>query len=238
MKLQELEDVLLATRLPLTGLSNRLRWGECESREAAESAMLQLAAFVTIKDDLHDHVSALKAIVQICAAVDKGLYLEECQRCSWGEHRCEYACTTEDDAHCEMFDDRPPHTAILDWLEAINPLRPLVKDWIAGQMEVQQGVRAALDQFFEGVTFMTPGVDDEGHEAMIEMSPEEFRTQRAPQDAKEDRANESVANRIDQYELNLERILVICQQLGDLQEVAHILIEGMPPQVTRPMTLS
>jgi hypothetical protein len=29
MKLKELEDVLLATRLPLTMFSNRLRWGEC-----------------------------------------------------------------------------------------------------------------------------------------------------------------------------------------------------------------
>jgi hypothetical protein len=47
-----------------------------------------------------------------------------------------------------------------------------------------------------------------------------------------------VANRVDQYELNLERIRVISRQNGSLQEIATLITNGLPPQVTIPIGLS
>jgi hypothetical protein len=47
-----------------------------------------------------------------------------------------------------------------------------------------------------------------------------------------------VVQRVEQYELNLERIRVICRQGGALQEVATVITDGLPPQMTKPMSLS
>jgi hypothetical protein len=101
-----------------------------------EDHIFSLANFVTMKADLHDHVSTLKGILKICEAVTNGCYLEDCQHCNWGEHRCEYACTSKDE-HCDSFDERTPYAAILDWLDELNPLRDRVKQWILAQGGVQ-----------------------------------------------------------------------------------------------------
>jgi hypothetical protein len=142
MKLKELHDVLLATRTPIELFTNMLRWGECRSEEEAFHHRLQLAGFVTIKADLQDHIQALEQILEICEAVAKGRYLEDRQRCHWQDHTCEYACTRPNE-HCDSFDDRPPHQAILGWLDDCHPLRDIVRGWIVAQGEVQQKMQKA-----------------------------------------------------------------------------------------------
>jgi hypothetical protein len=72
MKLQELKDVKRAIELPILMATNRLRWGECDDADDATNMIYQLAAAVTCKADLHDHIVALEAIVEICEAVGKG----------------------------------------------------------------------------------------------------------------------------------------------------------------------
>jgi hypothetical protein len=72
MTLKELQDVLRATELPIVLFTNRLRWGECESREEAEDHIFQLADFVTIKADLKDHIFPLEQILKICEAGSQG----------------------------------------------------------------------------------------------------------------------------------------------------------------------
>jgi hypothetical protein len=233
MTLKELQDVLLQTHHPLLLLSNRVRWDECRSEDEKVQTLFILGEFVTVKDDLKDHVSALKQLLEICEAVAKGRYLEDRQRCNWGEHRCEYACTQPDE-HCDSFDDRTPYATILDSLDECRPLRLLVKEWIVQQGGLQQAMREGIRQFFPDLKHYNIGVDTEGNQHMEEMDEEDF----AAYDAEQKRQHESVVNRVEQYELNLERIRVICRQQGSLPEVAALITEGMPPQVTRPITLS
>jgi len=233
MKLKELQDVLFATRMPIELFTNRLRWGECDSEEEAFYHRLELADYITIQADLKDYISTLQHILEICAAVAKGRYLEDCQRCHWGDHPCEDACMAPDE-HCDSFDDRPPHTAILGWLDDCRPLRDLVKDWIVAQGEMQKTMREGIRQFFPDLKTYHIGEDQDGNRVMAEMTPED----QAAYDAQQNRQHESVAQRVEKYELNLDRIRVICRQGGSLQEVATLITEGLPLQVTRPITLS
>jgi hypothetical protein len=237
MKLKELQDVLHATEFPIVLFTNRLRWGECASREEAEDHIYQLADFVTIKADLKDHIFALEQILEICDIVAKGRYLEDHQRCHWKDHTCQYACTTKDE-HCDSFDDRTPHAAILGWLEELNPLRDRVKEWILAQGGVQQGLREGLRRFFPIGKAYQISEDAEGHSLVKELTPAEWRAKEAARDAEEGRKHDSVANRVEQYELNLARIRVICEQEGSLQEVATLITEGMPPQLRQPVSPS
>lgn len=233
MKLKEWQDVLFATRIPIELFTNRLRWGQCESEHDVFEARLQLADFVTIQADLKDHIFALEQILAICTAVVQGRYLEDRQRCHWKDHTCEYTCMGPDE-HCDSFDDRPPHTAILGWLDECRPLRDIVKQWIVAQGEMQQKMREGIRPFFPDLKPYQVGEDQDGNTVMAEMTPEN----QAAYDAQQDRQHESMAQRVEQYELNLDRIRVICRQRGSLQEVATLITEGLPPQVTRPITLS
>jgi hypothetical protein len=136
--------------------------------------------------------------------------------------------------HCDSFDDRPPHTAILGWLDECRLLRDIVKQWIVAQGDMQQKMRVGIRQFFPDLKTYQVGEDQDGNTVMAEMTREDH----AAYDAQQNRQHESVAQRVEQYELNLVRIRVICHQGGSLQEVATLITEGLPPQVTRPITLS
>jgi hypothetical protein len=171
MKLKELRDVLVQTELPILLFTNRLRWGQCETEHEAIEARLQLADFVTIKADIKGHVFALDQILEICEAVAKGRYLEDHQRCHWKDHTCQYQCTTKDE-HCDSFDGRPPHEAVLGWLDDCQPLREIVKDWIMAQPEMQQKMREGFRQFFPDVKAYQVGEDKDGNQVMAEMTPE------------------------------------------------------------------
>jgi hypothetical protein len=230
MTLDQLQDILLQTRLPIMLFTNRLRWEEYRSEEACEQRF-QLAEFVTIEADLEDHVQALRGILRIGDAVTQGRYLDDRQRCHWGDDRCEYACTGPDE-HCDSFDERPPHQAIVSWLDECRPLRGMVKAWIVEQGELQQKMREGFRRYFPEVQTYPIGEDAEGNRVMVEMTPADH----VAYDAEQHRQHESVAPRIDQYEINLERIRVLCQQQGDLAEVSYLIREGMPPQVRRPFT--
>jgi hypothetical protein len=120
----------------------------------------------------------------------------------------------------------------------MNPLRDRVKEWILAQGGVQQGLREGLRRFFPIGNVYEISEDAEGNSVMKALTPEEWQAKEAAHDAKEDRKHESVANRVEQYELNLERIRVICQQEGSLQEVATLITEGMPPQLRQPISPS
>jgi hypothetical protein len=222
MKLKELRDVLRHTELPILLCTNRLRWGQCTSEREAVETRLQLADFVTIKADLQEHIFELGQILEICDAVTRGRYLEDRQRCHWKDHTCQYACTTKDE-HCDSFDDQPPHQAILGWLEECRPLRDAVKDWIVAQGELQQKMRQGFRRFFPDVKAYRMGEDKDGNQVMAEMTRED----QVAYDTKQTRQHESVASRVEQYELNLERIRVICRQGGSLHEVAAMIAEGL-----------
>jgi hypothetical protein len=243
MKLQELKDVKRALELPILLATNRLRWGECDDADDATQMIYQLANAVTCKADLHDHIVALEAIVEICATVAKGRYLEDHQRCHGtdrnGPYACEHACQDEETANCEMFDARDPHTAILGWLEDLRPFREDVRRWIEAQLPMHRGLRDAMwgpEGLFGGSTLVGYAVDDDG--VSRRLSDKEINASQAERDAKEDRAHEAMANRIDQYELNLDHIRRICEVQGDLHAVATMITEGFPPQLRQSVSPS
>jgi hypothetical protein len=226
MKLKELEKVLVHTELPIIVFTNRLRWGQCESEQEVFEHRLQLADYVTIKADLEDHVYAMQGILEVCEAVAKGRYLEDRQRCDWGDHRCKYQCTRPDE-HCDGFDDRDPHTAILGYLEDLHPLRGDVRHWIISQLGLHQGLREATDHLFGDKRKMYEvGVDEDGNDVLVEMSSDEATASNAKHAAEEDCQHESMALQVDQYELNLQRIRQLCVIKGDLQEIASIMGVG------------
>jgi hypothetical protein len=232
VKLMELQDVLFETKMPILLLTNQLRWGECESEEAAFHAQLMLADFITIQADLKAHIAALEQILQICEAVATGRYLEDCQRCHWGDHHCEYACTSNE--RDDGFDDRTPHAAILAWLDNCRPLRAMVKDFIVAQGPMPQKMREGLRMFFPDLKTYKVREDQDGHTVMAEMTPDD----QAVYDAEQIRQHASVAQRVEQYELNLQRIRLICQQQGLLTEIITLITEGMPPQIRQPISSS
>jgi hypothetical protein len=93
MKLQELKEVKDALKLPIVSCTNRLRWEECDDADDRAQMVWQLATAVMVEADLKDHISALTCILEICEAVAKGRYLEDCQRCNWAHHRCDPTLT-------------------------------------------------------------------------------------------------------------------------------------------------
>jgi hypothetical protein len=106
--------------------------------------------------------------------------------------------------------------------------------WIVAQGAMQQKLREGFRQFFPDLKAHKIGEDQDGNTIMAEMTPED----QATYDAEQNRQHESVVQRVEQYELNLERIRVICRQGGALQEVATVITDGLPPQMTKPMSLS
>jgi hypothetical protein len=221
MNLAELQEVLSETRMAIMLFTNRLRWGEVLSELQALEERLKLAEFVIMQADLKDHVNALKRVLRICDAVAKDRYLEDCQRCHLLEEaRCEHACTTDED--CDAFDDRDPHTAILEWLEDLRPLGPIVQAWVRAQLPVQQKLREGLREFFPDLKTYKIGETADGQKVMAEMTD----LDRQFSDAEEDAARAAMAGSVDQYPLNLERIRHICQEKGDLAEVAIIIRAG------------
>jgi hypothetical protein len=233
MKLKELEGVLFETELPITLFTNQLRWGEYDSEEEGWRFRLMLADYVTIKADLKDHINTLKQILAICEAVAKGRYLEDRQRCHWAHHTCEHQCTAKDQ-FCDSFDDRPPHTAILDWLEECRRLRPMVKEWIVAQAEMQQTMREGVRRFFPDLKHYHVAEDEEGHKSFVEMTPQD----QAAYDAEQTRQDESVAARVDQYELNLERIRHLCTVRGDFREIVALINDGLSPKIVQDISPS
>jgi hypothetical protein len=224
MNLAELQEVLSETRMPIMLFTNRLRWGEVLSELQALEERLKLAEFVLMQADLQDHVDALTGVLRICDAVARGRYLEDRQRCHLLDAHCEHACTTAED--CDGFDERDPHTAILEWLEDLRPLSPIVQEWIRAQLPVQQKMREGLRQFFPDLKTYKIGETADGQKVMAEMTDMD----RQLSDAEEDGARRAMADSVDQYPLNLEHITRICQEKGDLAEVAVIIRHGRSRQ--------
>jgi hypothetical protein len=233
MKLQELKAVKDALKLPIISCTNRLRWEEYDDADDRAEMVWQLATAVTVEADLKDHLFALECVLEICEAVAKGRYLEDCQRCHWGDHRCEHQCTANMQ-HCDGFDERDPYMAIADWLEDLRPFRDEVRAWIEAQLPLQRGMREAL----WGPQGLFGGGQVIDLDAGRVLTSDEAATRQAEHADKEDRAHEAMALRIDQYVLNLEHIRRICQGKGDLQAVVSIITEGLPPQLRQPINPS
>ncbi len=233
MKLQELKEVKDALKFPIISCTNRLRWEEYDDADDRAQMVWQLATAVTVEADLKDHISALACILEICEAVANGRYLEDCQRCHWGHHRCEHECTANFQ-HCDGFDERAPHTAIVDWLEDLRPFRAEMRAWIEAQLPLHHDLREALGGP-QGLFAGGPVLDVDAGRVL---TPDEAAARQAEHAAKEDRAHEAMALRIDQYALNLEQIRQICQAKGDLQVIVTIITEGLPPQLRQPVSPS
>jgi hypothetical protein len=78
----------------------------------------------------------------------------------------------------------------------------------------------------------------DGTTAMVPMSEEDAAQAMAQHHAKDDAANESMAMRIDQYALNFERSRHLCEAKGDLQDIAAMIKDGLPPQVRSDLSSS
>jgi len=107
-----------------------------------------------------------------------------------------------------------------------------VRAWIEAQLPLQRGMRERIwgeDGIFGGAKLVPYAADEDG--VLHPVSEEDAKAAMAKHDAEEDRANESIALRVDQYALNLEQIRRICQAHGDLQAVVTIITEGLPPQL-------
>jgi hypothetical protein len=89
---------------------------------------------------------------------------------------------------------------LLGWLDECRPLREVVKQWIVAQGEMQKTMREGLRQFFPDLKSYHIGEDQDGNRVMAEMTPED----QAAYDAQQNRQHESLAQWVEQYELNLD----------------------------------
>jgi hypothetical protein len=239
MKIEELKKMSGETLLTTEMLTTQLRRCVDETSEKVLRMKLMLADFTVLRRELKDHIEALEDILKVCEAVAQGRYLEDCQRCHWGEHHCEYQCTRRDE-HCDSFDDRDPYDNILSWFEDdLVPFSAMLRHWITAQVDLQRKRREAMwgkDGLFGNSKLVMYQQDDDG--VMRPMTDEESQAAMATRDAKEDTSNQSMAMRVDQYELNLQHIRRICRAKGDLREVAAIINDGLPPTIQQGVSLS
>jgi hypothetical protein len=241
MKLKELREVSAEAMLMSDMCSSIVRAGNCKTEQDVSNATWAIGQAVLLHDELREHIGALENILKICEAVKQGRYLEDWQRCHWGEYRCEHACTSSD--QCDGFTPDPPYTAITYWLSELKPFSEALRGWILYQLQLQRSKRNLLHGpggLFEGaklITYTTVEHDD-GTTEMMPLSEEDAAKMWSELDAKEDAEHESMGLRVDQYELNLERIRHLCAVKGDLQEIVAIITDGLPPKIVQDISPS
>jgi hypothetical protein len=240
MKLKELRQVCAEATLMIQMQINTLRQGPQETMAAEVRSTLMLADFLLLKRELKEHIGALESIITVCQAVAAGRYLEDWQQCTRWAGTC-HSCTAPE--ACDNFDGRAPHAVIASLLAELAPLSDAARQWILFQEDYQRQRRNLM--FGAGGLFgaaqvvmyqEATGADDEV--VLVPMSAQASAAAMAQRDAKEDVANESMAQRLDQYELNRERLAYLCTVQGDLQEIAAIIEGGIPPQVRREIVAS
>ncbi len=231
MKLADLRDVCAEAEIMIYTQISLLRQGHCETLEEEVKSKLMLADFMLLKDELKEHIGALESILTVCNAMAAGRYLEDWQQCRrWsGDSTC-HGCTSTE--QCEAFDPRDPHAVMASQLSDLSPLSDFARQWILYQEEYQRQCRDLMfgpEGLFGGSKIVT--YDDDGSDVLKPMSAEDSVAALAAHNAQEDAKNASMALRLDQYDLNLERLAYLCRVKGDLQEIAAIIEGGMPPQV-------
>ena len=233
MKLQELREVCAEAELMIEMQLTTLRRGPQETLDAEVQSKLMLADFILLKRELRDHIDSLESILTVCQAVAAGRYLEDWQQCTrWGG-TCQ-GCTDLD--ACDHFDARDPHAVIASLLAELAPLSDAARRWIRFQEDYQRQRRQLMfgpgGLFGDATLVMYQEVTNEDGEAvLVPMHADEVALAKAQRDAHQDATNVSVARRLDQYDLNRERLAHLCRVHGDLQEIAAIIEGGMPPQV-------
>jgi len=236
MKFKELRNVCAETELIILTQVDLLRHGHDQTPEEDVRGRLMLADFILLKAELRDHVGTLESILTVCKAVADGRYLEDWQQCTRWAGQCQ-GCTSPE--ACDGFDGREPRTVIASRLSELSPLSDIAREWIRDQEPFQ---RQRRDLLFgpEGLFGSTEIVmyQDDGSGVLKPMSEADAAAARAAHDAREDATNESMASRVDQYHLNLERLAYLCRVKGDLQEIAAIIESGMPPQIRPPIVAS
>jgi hypothetical protein len=234
MKLQDLRNVCAEAELIIHTQITLLRQGHVETLEEEVRGKLVLADFMLLKAELRDHIGALESILTVCKAVAAGRYLEDWQQCTrWSGH-CD-GCTAPE--ACDGFDGREPHTVIASQLSELSPLSHFAREWIRYQEPYQRQRRDLLfgpNGLFGGAKIVM--YQDNGSGVLKPLSKEDSAAALAAHDAQEDAKNESMVLRLEQYDLNLERLAYLCRVKGDLQEIAAIIEGGMPPQV-RPVIM-
>jgi hypothetical protein len=233
MKLPELRQVCAETELMIEMQLNTLRHRRPKTVDAEVQSKLMLADFLLLKRELKEHIGALESILTVCQAVAAGRYLEEWQQCSRWAGTC-HGCTAPE--ACDHFDGRDPHAVIASLLAELAPLSDAARRWILFQEDYQRQRRHFM--FGPGglfgdaqVVMYQEATGADGEAVLVPMSAEASAAARARRDAQQDAANASVARRLDQYDLNRERLAHLCSVHGDLQEIAAIIEGGMPPQV-------
>jgi hypothetical protein len=240
MKRKELRSVCAEAELMIQMQITILRRGQHETVDAEVRSKLMLADFLLLKRGLKEHIGALESILTVCQAVAAGRYLEDWQQCTRWAGTC-HGCTAPE--ACDNFDGRALHAVIASLLADLAPLRDVARRWILFQEEYQQQRRNLL--FGAGglfgdaqVVMYQEATGADGEAVLMPMSAEASAAAMAQRDAKEDAANESMAQRLDQYELNRERLAYLCTVQGDLQEIAAIIEGGMPPHVRQEIVAS
>lgn len=229
MKLEDLRIVCAETELMIHTQLSLLRQGRCKTLEEEAPYKLMLAEFTLLKAELKEHNGALESLLTVCKAVAAGHYLEDWQQCARWAGQCQ-GCTALE--ACDAFDGREPHTVIASQLPELSPLSDFAREWIRYQEHYQRQRRDLVfgpEGLFGGAKIVM--YQDEGSGVLKPMSAEASAAALAAHDAQEDAKNESMGLRLEQYDLNRERLAYLCRVKGDLQEMATIIEHGMPPQV-------
>jgi hypothetical protein len=236
MKLADLRDVCAEALIMIEMQISVLRRGHCETPEEEVWCKLLLADLTLLRAELNDHIGALQSILTVCTAVTTGRYLQDWQQCTRWAGQCE-GCTSAE--ACDSFDDREPYTVIDAYLSELSPLSDFARRWILFQEPYQRQRRAMMfgpEGLFGGRKVVM--YQDNGSGGLKPMSDEDAVAAMAARNALTDAKNASMALRLDQYALNLERLRYLCTVKGDLQEMAAIIETGMPPQVRSTMVPS
>jgi hypothetical protein len=242
MKLAELKYIYLDTKMTRHMISNVLRHNPDKvSEEEKIERRLQLAEIELLRIELKDHLDALKRILKVCDLVSRDRYRDEWQLCQVGAHYDEDGIPTTCCEWCAGFDRRSPHRVIADTITEIQPFSADLRSWIGFQAEYHTKRHQAL--FGPGGLFgdarMAQAVEQpDGTVTMVPMNDEDKKGAHAAYRAQQQAHCESVAGRIDQYELNLSLIQRICDQQGPLSHVVRIIEDGMPPLSPAGLTLS
>jgi hypothetical protein len=233
MKLKDLQGVCGEAKLMIHMQINILCRGEYGTPEEEIRCKLMLADFTLLKAELKEHIAALESILTVCKAAAAGRYIEDRQQCTRWLKQCDGCASAE---QCDNFDGRDPHSVIAARLSELSPLSDFARKWILFQEQYQRQRRDLISGpgglFGDAkIVMYQEAVSEDGEKVLVPMSDEESAAGIAQRDTQEDAQNESMARRLDQYELNRERPAYLCRIKGDLQEVAAIIEGGMPPQV-------
>jgi hypothetical protein len=185
-----------------------------------------------LRAELKDHLDALERILEICDIVSRDRYRDEWQLCQLGGHVDEDGAPTTCGEWCDGFDQRSPHRVIADTIADLQPLSADLRSWIAFQAEYhakrEEAVFGPGGLFGNGPCLRAVEQGD-GTVKLVPMREEEVAASHAQRRAREQAHHESVAARMDQYELNWSLIQRICEQEGSLADIVYIIQEGMPP---------